>query len=166
MRVHTLLLLLVLAIIATFAALNWNAFMLPTTLDLVVAEVHAPLGLIMIGMLAAVTALFLLFLVYLQTSTLLEARRTARELQASRGLADKAEVSRFTELRAYLELELKRLASLNAESKAAVLTRLDALDQGLRQTVEQSANSISAQIGQVEDRLETGARNLTLSPPA
>lgn len=166
MRVRTLLLLLVLIAIGAFAVLNWGAFMTPTTLNLGVADVHAPLGLAMLGMLAFVTAFFLVYLVYLQSSMLLEARRHGREQQANRELADKAEASRFTELRGFLELELKRLASLDAESKTTLLTRLDALDQGLRLTVEQTGNSISAQIGQLEDRVETGARGLTALPPA
>ena len=164
MKIHSMLLLLILVVVAGFAALNWSAFMTPTTLNLGVADIQAPLGLIMLGMLSFVTALFLLYVVYLQTSMLLEARRTARELHANRELADKAEASRFTELRDFLALELAKLASLNAESKAAVLTQLDTLEQGLRLTLEQSENSISAQIGEIEDRLETGSRGLMLPP--
>lgn len=166
MRVRTLLLLLVLVAVGAFAVLNWGAFLAPTTLDLGVADVHAPLGLVMLALLAFVIVLFLGYLVYLQSSMLFEARRTARELHANRGLADKAEASRFTELRGFLELELKKLASLDAEAKAALLNRIDTLDQGLRLTIEQAGNSISAQIGELEDRLETGARSLKLPPPA
>ncbi|MDO8457231.1 MAG: LapA family protein, partial [Burkholderiaceae bacterium] len=96
MKTRTLLLLLVLVAIAAFATLNWGAFMATTTLSLGVADVQAPLGLVMLGMIVFVSAVFLVFLVYLQASILLEARRHARELQANRGLADKAEASRFT----------------------------------------------------------------------
>lgn len=165
MKIRTLLLLLVLVAIAAFAALNWGAFMATTTLSLGVADVQAPLGLVMLGMIVFVSAVFLVFLVYLQASILLEARRHARELQANRGLADKAEASRFTELRGFLDGELKRLANLNAESKTAVLTRLDALDQGLRLAMEQSENTLSACLGELEDRLESaGVRPDTLPP--
>lgn len=166
MRIRTLLLLLILVAIGAFAALNWGAFMTPTTLDLGIVDVHAPLGLVMLAMLGFVIVLFLAYLVYLQSSMLLEARRNARELQANRGLADKAEASRFTELRGFLDLELKKLANLDAESKSALLNRIDTLDQGLRLTIEQTGNSLSAQIGELEDRLETGARSLRLPPPA
>ena len=156
MKVRTLLLLLTLVAIAVFTALNWSAFMTPTTLSLGVANVQAPLGLVMLGLVAFLAALFLVFVVYLQTSVLLEARRYARELQASRELAGQAEASRFTELRGFLEAELKREAGLNAESRVVVLARLDQLDRDLRSAVEQSGNTLAAYIGELEDRLERG----------
>lgn len=156
MKVCTLLLLLTLVAIAVFTALNWSAFMTPTTLSLGVAHVQAPLGLVMLGLVAFLAALFLVFVVYLQTSVLLEARRHARELQANRELAGQAEASRFTELRGFLEAELKKQAGLDAESRAVVLARLDQLDRDLRSAVEQSGNTLAAYIGELEDRLERG----------
>ena len=156
MKARTLLLLLAVVAIAAFTALNWNAIMAPATLSLGVANVQAPLGLVMLGLVAFLAALFLVFVVYLQTSVLLEARRHARELQANRELADQAEASRFTELRGFLEMELKRQAGLDAESKAVVLARLDQLDRDLRSAVEQSGNTLAAYIGELEDRLERG----------
>lgn len=156
MKVRTLFLLLTLAAIAAFTALNWSAFMTPTTLSLGVANVQAPLGLVMLGLVAFLAALFLVFVVYLQTSVLLEARRHARELQANRELAGQAEASRFTELRGFLEAELRRQAGLDAESRAILLARLDQLDRDLRSAVEQSGNTLAAYIGELEDRLERG----------
>lgn len=154
MKIRTLFLLIVVVAIAVFAALNWSAFMTPTTLSLGVAVVQAPLGLVMLGLLAFLTALFLVFMIYLQTSFLLEARRNARELQANRELAEKAEVSRFTELRGFLDTELKKQADVDAETRAAVLARLDQLDNDLRAAVEQAGNTLSAYIGELEDRIE------------
>ena len=116
MPLRTVVILVVLAAVALFAALNWSAFLAPATLSLGFAQVQAPLGLIMLGLLGVVTALFLMYLVYLQTSVLLDARRHAKELQAQRELADQAEVSRFTELRAYLDTRLTEIEnSLSAE---------------------------------------------------
>lgn len=156
MKVRSLFLLLTVVAIAAFTALNWSAFMTPTTLSLGVANVQAPLGLVMLGLVAFLAALFLVFVVYLQTSVLLEARRHARELQANREIAGQAEASRFTELRGFLEAELRRQAGLDAESRAIVLARLDQLDRDLRSAVEQSGNTLAAYIGELEDRLERG----------
>ncbi|HIJ89361.1 MAG: LapA family protein [Desulfobulbaceae bacterium] len=161
MKVRTLFLLIVLIAITAFAALNWSAFMTQTTLSLGVANVQAPLGLVMLGMLAFLVALFLVFVVYLQTSVLFDARRNARELQASRELADQAEASRFTELRGFLEVELKKQADRGAEASGAVLARLDQLERDLRAVVEQSENTLSAYIGELDDRLEKGALGQT-----
>ena len=156
MKIRTLFLLIVVIAITAFAALNWSAFMTPTTLSLGVAVVQAPLGLVMLGVLVFLTALFLVFVIYMQTSVLIETRRHARELQSHRELADQAEASRFTELRGFLDVELKRQADLDAESRAAILARLDQLERDLRSSVEESGNTLSAYFGELEDRLEKG----------
>jgi uncharacterized integral membrane protein len=154
MRLYTLLLLIVLAAIAAFAFLNWNVFIAPTDLSLGVTRVQVPLGLVMLGLLIFVAALFLVFVVYLQTSALLENRRHTRELYANRELADNAEASRFTELRKFLEDELLKQANLNKESHSEVLARLLELEQDLRTFIEQSGNTLAAYIGELDDRLE------------
>ncbi len=132
MKIRSMLLLLILIAIAAFAMLNWGTFMASTTLSLGVTDIQAPLGLVMLGVLVFLCAVFLVFLVYLQASVLLEARRHARELQANRGLADQAEASRFTELRGFLVTELTRLASLDAESRAASKVALSDLARSHR----------------------------------
>jgi hypothetical protein len=129
MPLRTVVLLVVFVLVALFAALNWRAFLAPTTLSLGFAEVQAPLGLIMLALMAVMAALFLGYLVYLQSSILLEARRHAKELQASRELAAQAEVSRFTELRDYLETRLTQvenaLAAEIGEMRAYMRDRLE-----------------------------------------
>lgn len=154
MKLHTLLLLLVLAAIAAFSALNWGVFITPTELSLGFTSVLMPLGLVMLGLLVLLTAIFLVFVVYLQGSALLETRRNSRELQANRELADQAEASRFTELRAFMAAELAKQASLNTELKGTVLARADQLEHDLRSAIEQSGNTLAAYIGELEDRLE------------
>jgi type III secretory pathway component EscR len=164
MRFRTLLLLVVLGAIAAFAAVNWTAFTTPTTLSLVFAVVQAPLGLIMLALAAVITVLFLVFVVYLQTSVIIETRRYGRELQAQRELADKAEASRFTELRGFLDTELSKLAGRVAEVKTGTDTRLDQLDRDLRSAVEQAGNTLAAYIGELEDRVERGSSGTNSKP--
>lgn len=156
MRTGTLFLVLTVVAITAFAMLNWGVFTTQTTLSLGVAVVQAPLGLIMLGLLAFITALFLVFVIYLQTSVLLENRRHARELQSNRELADQAEASRFTELRGFLDTELKRQTDLNTESRTAVLARVQQLESALLASIEESGNTLSAYFGELEDRLEKG----------
>ena len=116
MPLRTVVLLVVFALIALFAALNWTAFVAPATLSFGVAQVEAPLGLIMLGLLAILTALFLAYVAYLQTTVMLEWRRHAKELQAQRERADQAEASRFTELRTHVDTRLTELeSSLSAQ---------------------------------------------------
>jgi len=141
MKAPTLLLLLVLAAVVLFAAVNWHAIVTPTTVSLLVTDIQAPLGLLLLGITVIITALFLIFVAYLQTTVLLDARRHSRELQTQRELADSAEASRFTELRAHLDTELRKSSD---EVRAAI---------------EQSGNTLAAYIGELEDRLERRDRN-------
>ncbi|RJG02899.1 LapA family protein [Noviherbaspirillum sedimenti] len=160
MKISTLLLVLALAVIGAFAALNWPAFTQPTTLSLGFAAVTAPLGLIMLGMLIALSVLFLAYLVTLQTSVLLETRRHARELQAHRALADQAEASRFTELRKFIETELQVRMAREADMHNTLLARMDKLDDSVRGSMQDANNTVAAYLGQMEDRLERDARSL------
>jgi hypothetical protein len=166
MKARTLFFLMVLAAIAAFAALNWGAFMAATTLSLGVAVFQAPLGLIMLGLVAVLTALFLGYVLYLQTSVLLEARRHAQELRSNRELADHAEASRFNELRSYLEAELLSVASRDADTRAALLARIEQSEGDLRSTIEQTGNTLAAYIGELEDRLEQGTAGPLSGRPA
>lgn len=156
MKLRTLLVLLVLLAIAAFTLLNWPVIMAPTALSLGVAEVQAPLGLILLGLMVALIALFLVYVLYLQTTVMFDARAHAKELQSNRKLADQAEASRFTELRTFLDAEFKRQSVSDAEVKTALLARLDQLERALRVAVEQSGNSLAASIGEMDDRQRAG----------
>ena len=153
MRIRSLLLVLVLTLIAAFTALNWSVFLADTPLSLGVSTVQAPLGLIMLGLLIFMVAYCLVYVLYLQSNVLMDARRNAKELQTNRELADKAEASRFTELRGFIEAGMKQSTEQNKAAQQALVARLDALETALRNSVEQSGNSLSAYIGELEDRL-------------
>ena len=124
---RALSLLVVLALVGLFALINWGAFTALTPISLGFTTVQAPLGLIMLGLSAFLCVLFAVWVIVLQASSLRDARRQTKELQAQRDLADRAEASRFTELRADL---LKR--------------------------IDESSNATAAHIAQLEDRLERG----------
>lgn len=135
---------LVLLLVGLFALINWEAFAALTTLNLGVTTVQAPLGLIMLGLVAFLCVLFTVWVIAMQGSALAAARRQTKELQAQRDLADRAEASRFTELRAEL------------------MARLDGLQTEMRGAFEHHGNTIAAHVGQLEDRIE---RERLLTPP-
>jgi uncharacterized integral membrane protein len=157
MYLRTLLIVVVLGALALFAAMNWSAFTTPTTLALLFTTVEAPLGLILLVVIGVLSALFLIYLVYWQSSVLVENRRHTRELQVLREIADNAEASRLVQLRSAMETELSELGERSAEFKTAILARLDEIERDLRSTIEQSINALAAYIGEVEDRLEREA---------
>ena len=155
MKIRVFVLFGVFALLIVFMILNWATIMAPTVLNLGVAQANAPLGLVMLGMIALLTALFLIYIVYLQTTVLLEARRHAKELQTNRELADKAEASRFTELRQFMAAEIQKQAIVQADSKSVILLKMDALNTDIHRAIDVSGNSLSAYIGELEDRLES-----------
>jgi uncharacterized integral membrane protein len=161
---RTLLIVLVLGVVVVFALLNWSVFTAPTILSVGFTTFDAPLGLILLGAIGALTLLFLIYLVYLQATALMESRQYSRELKNQRELADRAEESRFTELRSSLETELRRIGDQMADSNAVINTRLDGLAHELRSAIEQSTNSLSAYIGEIEDRLERTGGSLKQNP--
>ena len=154
MHVRTIIISITILAIAALAALNWAALSAPASVSLGVASIEAPLGLIMLGLTTLLGAVFLAYVFYLHSSVMLEARRHNKEMTAQRELADKAEVSRFTELRVFLEAQQQQQLAAQKESAAALSARLDQLEKALEARAEQSDNGIAAQIGELEDRLE------------
>jgi mannitol-specific phosphotransferase system IIBC component len=136
-------LLIVVLSIAGLAALNWGVLVTPTPMSIGFMQTSAPFGLIMLGLTVLLGVLLVAYVVYLQSSVLLETRRHNREMQTQRDLADKAEASRFTELRNFLEAQAGARSAQDGERHAAMLAR-----------AQQTENSLAAHIGQLEDRLE------------
>lgn len=156
--VRAIALFAVLAFIGLFALLNWPAFAAVTPLSLGFTTVEAPLGLIMLGAVAFTTVLFTVWAVTLQASALRDARRMTRDLQVQRDLADRAEASRFTELRNFVAAELAVVSQQSETARIATLGRLDRLQSEMRILLDQSANSLAASLGELEDRLEREQR--------
>jgi ParB-like chromosome segregation protein Spo0J len=97
---------------------------------------------------------FLLALVYYQTVHLMEVRRITREATDQRHLADKAEASRFTELRQYLQTEMQSMAARELELSEKMQQKIDQSQAVLTRVIEQSGNGLEASIGELEDRLD------------
>ena len=146
MNFRTVLLLLVVAAIAALAALNWYTLSALTVVSFGVMTIEAPLGLIMLGLTALLAVFFLAYVLSLQGSVLMDTRRHTKEMQAQRELADKAEASRFTELRAFLEQQ-------QSQAHAALLNRLDNMETRLTARAQESDNTTAAYVGHLEQKL-------------
>ena len=146
MNLRTLFLLLIVAAIAALAVLNWGELTAPSLMSLGVVSIEAPLGLIMLGLTALLGVFFIAYVLSLQGSVLLDTRRHSKEMTAQRELADKAEASRFTELRAFLETQHQQVQD-------QLIERLDALESRLAARAQESDNSTAAYVGQLEQQL-------------
>lgn len=157
MRVRTIVLVLAIVLVAAFVALNVDEFTRISVLSLGFTTIQVSLGLVMLVLLVVATLIFLGNTLYMQSSNLLETRRYARELNTQRELADKAEASRFTELRSYLEVQALAAQQREATTSTALGERFAAQQTALLARIEQTDNSLAAYMGQLEDRLEQRA---------
>ena len=157
MYLRTILIVIMIGALALFTAANWNAFTTPTTLSLIAGAVEAPLGPMLLGVVGVLTALFLIYIVYLPSSVPFETRRHERELHTQRELAEHAESSRIQDLRASLETKLDELGRRNDSEIMQVLARLDRLDGDLRRSIEQCQNSLAAAMAEIDYCLVNGS---------
>lgn len=161
MKLRSLSIAVALLLLALFAMLNWDAFLAPATLSLGVAQVQAPLGLLMLGVTAAISGLFLAYILFHQASVIWELRRAAKELKAQRELAERAETSRLAELRRFFEEELRRLEMQAAASASSLDERIQQIGGQLQRQVHESTLTLSACLGELEDKLDRA-----LPPPS
>lgn len=154
MRVRSIVLIVFVLFVAGFVALNVDEFTRTSVLSLGFTTVQVSLGLVMLVLLVVATVVFLGSTLVMQSANLLETRKYARELNTQRDLAGKAEASRFTELRQYLE------ATALAEKEREVMAnqvwaeRLASLDRSLLARMDQSDHTVAAHLGQLEDRFD------------
>ena len=108
-RVSNLLAWGALAIVAALCVLNWHTLMAPASLDLVLWQVEAPLGAVLLAMAGVLLAFFLVAYLQNQIGSLLETRRLLKEIQRVQDLADKAEASRIDNLHQLIANEFRLL---------------------------------------------------------
>lgn len=121
-----------LVLLLMFAVANWSLLTAPASLNLLLFSVDAPLGAILLGATLVLVGLAVAYVLWLRAAMLVEMRRTTRELDAQRALADSAEASRFSALSA----------------------RIDALEQNLLEGLRETGNSMAAYVGEVDEKLD------------
>lgn len=97
------------AVIVVFAGLNWSVLTAVTSINLLVAEVNAPMGVILLGLTGVFVALFFVATLYSRISGLLTTRQMTKELQRVQELADKAETSRMDNMHQMIATEFRHL---------------------------------------------------------
>src|SRR4051812_30511122 len=107
MRARLIFIVVALLVVAGFAALNWPEFRRPTVLNFGVGSFTLPLGALMLALLCLVIAVFLVSSAVQESRFLLEHRRHTRALAEQRNLAEKAEASRYTDLRQHFDTQLR-----------------------------------------------------------
>jgi len=137
LRAFSFVLIVSFVLLAAFAALNWSVLAAPATLSLGFASISASPGMVLLVFTLVISGLFVLYILILQASVILEARRLTKEVRTQRELADTAEASRFTELRSLLEVS----------------------ERGTQVKLVEATDTLSAYLGEIEDKLDQVLRS-------
>lgn len=155
MRSRFILLVVAILLIAGFAALNWSEVIRPSPLLFGPVVVDAPLGAILLGLLALAVVVFALSATTMRTQSLLESRHHMKELEAQRALADKAEASRFTELRSHIDTHLKEQRERESMTVSELNSAMLQNQRELSGKIEQLNRGLVARLSELEHRLES-----------
>ena len=146
MKSRIALLVLIIVLIGALGFFNFPYLAQTVPMSLGFTTIDAPLGLILMALTALMAVVFIAYVSATQRACLREALAQAQEMAAQRELADKAEASRFTELRIAIE-------NLHKEEERKLLERLDVLESHLQARAQESDNSTAAYVGQLEQQL-------------
>jgi uncharacterized integral membrane protein len=154
MRVRLFFIIAAILLVAAFAALNWPEFVKPTTLSFGWRTADAPLGLIMLAALGVALFMFLLGSAVQESRMMLASNRHAKALQAQRDLAERAEASRFTDLRQQLDMHLRD----NRQRESIAATELEKSmvqsQRELRTQLESINRLLESRLTELETRLD------------
>jgi hypothetical protein len=140
-------------VVAAIAALNWPEFTRAEPLSFGIVTATLPLGLVMLTLMAVVLAVFLVSSAIQESRYLLDHRRNSRALQAQRELAEKAEASRFTDLRQHLDMHLRDVRQRDQVVATEFEKRLMNTHNELRAQIERMHQMMAARLAEIESRL-------------
>lgn len=161
MKLLGIVVLLAVVLLAAFAQANWSLLFAPATISFLGFSSEGPLGAIVLGAALLPAVLLAVYAMSLRTAMLVEARRYARQLQAQRELAERAESSRLAELRGQLDRDMTELKTTLRDSADQAAQRIDWLENNLLGALTETTNVLSAYVGEVDDKLN---RNLPEAP--
>lgn len=166
MRARFILLVIAILAVAAFAALNWSEFTRTSPLWFGAVVMDAPLGLIMLSLLGLALLAFIISAATMRTRSLVESRHHYKTLEAQRTLADKAEASRFTELRQHLDTQLRELRQRDAIAATEFEKSMVGSQRELRSQLEQMNRMLTQRLAELETRLDSRFERLGVHPVA
>jgi predicted component of type VI protein secretion system len=152
-------------VVAAVAALNWPLFTRPESMSFGIMSASVPLGVTMLVLLGIVLAVFLVSSAIEESRYLLEHRRHTRAMQTQRDLAEKAEASRFTDLRQQLDTHMRESRHRDSIVTTEFEKRLMQSHSELRAQLERMYQMMSTRLEEMEERVG-GAREVRVEPAA
>ena len=154
MRARMIILVLAILAVAGFAAQNWAEISRPSTLNFGVVQAEAPMGLILLTLLGLTLLVFLASAASMRTHNLMESRQHAKALQAQRDLAERAEASRFTDLRQMLDSHLRAEQQREQVVSTEMEKTMAQHQRELRNQLEQMYHLLTSRLSDLERRLD------------
>jgi len=162
MRARLVFIVAAILLVGAFAALNWSEFMRMSPLSFGGAVSEAPLGFIMLCILGVTLLAFLISSAAQESRNLADYGRHARALEAQRELADRAEASRFTDLRTHMETLLRE----NRQREAIAATEFEKAivqsQRDIRTQLEQMNQAMATQLRDFETRFDSRIERLNV----
>jgi Skp family chaperone for outer membrane proteins len=165
MRARLFFLVVAILLVAGFAAQNWPEFMRTAPLNFGVVVEEAPLGLIMLALFGVTLLVFLISSAMQESRYLSESRRHAKTLQAQRDLAEKAEASRFTDLRQQLDTHLRENRQRESIAATEIEKAMIQSQRELRNQLDVINRTLDGRLTELESRIEARLERLQPAAP-
>jgi hypothetical protein len=153
MRTRGIIFIVAILLVAAFAALNWSEVARSVPLSFGLFVTSAPLGAILLGLLAVAAVAFAMSSAAIRTQALVDSRTHHKTLEAQRTLADKAEASRFTDLRQHMDMQLRELRERDAIAATEFQKAMVNSQRELRTQLEQMNRVLAARLNELDSRL-------------
>lgn len=154
MRARLLFIIVAILLVAGFAAQNWPEFQRTAPLNFGVVVSNAPLGVLLLGVLLVSLLAFLISSAAQESRHLMEHRRQAKSLETQRDLAERAEASRFTDLRKHIDTQLREGRQREAIGVTDFEKAMVQSQRELRTQLEQMNRTLATQLAELESRLD------------
>jgi uncharacterized membrane protein YccC len=156
MRGRLVFIILAALVVAGIAALNWPEITRSGSTSFGVVDTNVPLGVVMLTLVGIVLAVFLVSSAIQESRYLLEHRRHSRALQAQRELAEKAETSRFTDLRQHLDSHLRETRQRDTIVATEFEKTVMQSQRDVQRQLDQLNHTLATRLGDIEARLPAG----------
>ncbi len=157
MRARLLFIVLAGVVVAGLAALNWGEVTRTSRLNFGLILTDAPLAGILLAILALTLVVFLVSSAIQESRNLLAWNRHSRELQAQRDLADKAEASRFTDLRQHIDSTLRDSRQRDVLAGGEFEKSMLQSHRDLRAQLDAMNRTLLARLAELEARVDQRA---------
>jgi hypothetical protein len=154
MRARLLFIVLAGVVVAGLAALNWGEVTRTSRLNFGLILTDAPLAGILLAILAVTLIVFLVSSAIQESRNLIAWNRHAKELQAQRDLADKAEASRFTDLRQHIDSTLRESRQRDALAGGEFEKSMLQSHRDLRAQLDAMNRTLLARLAELESRVD------------